>query len=112
MDIFDNFWLKYLPSPESYNTSFTISYGQEIVIGGKIFKSHASYRMQQLQLLQTVDDEKLCPLAWKENINSSKKFLNFFLTNIKKFHVEMVRSGASQEEIINFFFTRVVIEIE
>ena len=24
----------------------------------------------------------------------------------------MVRSGASQEEIINFFFTRVVIEIE
>lgn len=60
--------------------------------------------MQQLQLLQTVDDEKLCPLAWKENINSSKKFLNFFLTNIKKFHVEMGRSGASQEEIINFFF--------
>ena len=68
--------------------------------------------MQQLQLLQTVDDEKLCPLGWKENINSSKKFRNFFLTNIKKFHVEMVRSGASQEEIINFFFTRVVIEIE
>lgn len=68
--------------------------------------------MQQLQLLQTVDDEKLCPHAWKENINSSKKFLNFFLTNIKKFHVKMVRSGASQEEIINFFFTRVVIEIE